>query len=316
MTNPIGFSTLMSSWCDGCKNHIGMGVRYNAEKTKVGMYYSTSVYQFRMKCHLCDNYIEIKTDPGNLDYVIVSGARRQENRWDPTENGQVVPDMKEVQRKLFDDPMYKLEHVAADLAKGSDSKPRLRNLYKRSLDVWEDDYAANFKLRAAFRKRKHDEKLLERPKLNLKLLPATQQDEDMAAMLSLRAKRSTVENEKRRIDKLVNESVLPVTATTTFSESRREKVLNQGAHLKKLVVVKRRQENSTVVSGEAGVANPNEELEKNGESTTHTDFEGISDKYQPSAAVETSSSSSSVKPPTKSLVLDYSSSSGAESDNN
>ena len=22
-------------WCDGCKKHIGMGVRYNAEKTKV-----------------------------------------------------------------------------------------------------------------------------------------------------------------------------------------------------------------------------------------------------------------------------------------
>lgn len=37
--------------------------RYNAEKTKVGMYYSTPVYQFRMKCHLCDNHFEIKTDP-------------------------------------------------------------------------------------------------------------------------------------------------------------------------------------------------------------------------------------------------------------
>ena len=37
--------------------------RYNAEKKKVGMYYSTPVYQFRMKCHLCDNHFEIKTDP-------------------------------------------------------------------------------------------------------------------------------------------------------------------------------------------------------------------------------------------------------------
>ena len=24
-------------WCEGCKKHIGMGVRYNAEKTKVIM---------------------------------------------------------------------------------------------------------------------------------------------------------------------------------------------------------------------------------------------------------------------------------------
>lgn len=28
------------------------------------MYYSTPVYQFRMKCHLCNNHFEIKTDPG------------------------------------------------------------------------------------------------------------------------------------------------------------------------------------------------------------------------------------------------------------
>ena len=50
-------------WCGGCEKHIGMGVRYNAEKTKVGMYYTTPIYKFRMKCHLCDNYFEIQTDP-------------------------------------------------------------------------------------------------------------------------------------------------------------------------------------------------------------------------------------------------------------
>ena len=50
-------------WCGGCGNHIGMGVRYNAEKSKVGMYYTTPIYKFRMKCHLCDNHFEIKTDP-------------------------------------------------------------------------------------------------------------------------------------------------------------------------------------------------------------------------------------------------------------
>lgn len=59
----IRFEMPYNIWCEGCKNHIGMGVRYNAEKTKVGMYYSTPVYQFKMKCHLCDNHIVIKTDP-------------------------------------------------------------------------------------------------------------------------------------------------------------------------------------------------------------------------------------------------------------
>jgi len=50
-------------WCDGCGNHVAMGVRYNAEKSKIGMYYTTPIYKFRMKCHLCDNHFEIKTDP-------------------------------------------------------------------------------------------------------------------------------------------------------------------------------------------------------------------------------------------------------------
>ena len=40
-----------------------VGVRYNAEKTQVGKYYSTPIFQFRMKCHLCDNHFEIRTDP-------------------------------------------------------------------------------------------------------------------------------------------------------------------------------------------------------------------------------------------------------------
>ena len=50
-------------WCNGCGSHVGMGVRYNAEKTKVGNYYSTPIYKFRMKCHLCDSHFEIQTDP-------------------------------------------------------------------------------------------------------------------------------------------------------------------------------------------------------------------------------------------------------------
>ena len=147
----IRFEMPYNIWCDGCKNHIGMGVRYNAEKTKLGMYYTTPIYQFKMKCHLCDNYIVIKTDPGNLDYLITSGARRQENRWDPTQNEQIVPETKEVQKKLFDDPMYKLEHGANDLKTAEDAKPILGKLYERNEDVWRDNYEANCRLRAAFR---------------------------------------------------------------------------------------------------------------------------------------------------------------------
>ncbi len=59
-------------WCEGCKKPIAMGVRYNAEKSKIGNYYTTPIYNFRMKCHLCDNHFEIKTDPAvSLIFIIL-----------------------------------------------------------------------------------------------------------------------------------------------------------------------------------------------------------------------------------------------------
>ncbi|CAJ0759620.1 19352_t:CDS:2 [Entrophospora sp. SA101] len=36
-----------------------------------------------MKCHLCDNWIEIQTDPKNSEYVVVSGARQKVETWEP-----------------------------------------------------------------------------------------------------------------------------------------------------------------------------------------------------------------------------------------
>src|SRR3954447_14713832 len=57
------FEMPFNVWCLGCNNHVGMGVRYNAEKKKVGNYYTTPIFEFRMKCHLCDNYYTIRTDP-------------------------------------------------------------------------------------------------------------------------------------------------------------------------------------------------------------------------------------------------------------
>ncbi|KAH6940655.1 hypothetical protein HPB50_004074 [Hyalomma asiaticum] len=145
----IRFEMPYNIWCDGCGNHIGTGVRYNAEKSKVGMYYSTPIYKFRMKCHLCDNHFEIKTDPQNMDYEIISGARRQERRWDPTENEQVAPDDKEVSKKMATDAMFKLEHDVDDKGKVKVITPSLARL-EHLQDRWRDDYTANQLLRKSF----------------------------------------------------------------------------------------------------------------------------------------------------------------------
>ncbi|KAJ8716426.1 hypothetical protein PYW07_003053 [Mythimna separata] len=237
----IRFEMPYNIWCDGCNNHIGMGVRYNAEKTKIGMYYTTPVYQFRMKCHLCDNHFEIKTDPGNLDYVIVSGARRQENRWDPTENGQIVPDTKETQKKLFDDAMFKLEHKTGDEDAAKQDKPRLGRLVGRNESVWKDDYEANCSLRRNFRKRRkeleeasvNDGLLLAKSSLNINLLPENEDDKNMASLLALRPSRSIEETQNNTRIKILNMPALPSSSglLTSFGGLKKEESLSKSTLL-------------------------------------------------------------------------------------
>lgn len=225
----VRFEMPYNIWCDGCNNHIGMGVRYNAEKTKIGMYYTTPVYQFRMKCHLCDNHFEIKTDPGNLDYVIVTGARRQENRWDPTQNEQVVPETKETQKKLFDDAMYKLEHGEEDKATASDAKPRLAKLYNRNEMTWNDDFAANQKLRNIFRKKRKeiklshetDEALLKKSCLSITLVPERDEDKKLASLLLLKPSSDLVENSMKKINKIIESPALPNSPSASLVQEKK-----------------------------------------------------------------------------------------------
>lgn len=64
-------------WCGHCAQHIGRGVRFNAEKKKVGDYYSSVIWSFRMKCHLCGEWMEIQTDPKTSEYICKEGIKRK-----------------------------------------------------------------------------------------------------------------------------------------------------------------------------------------------------------------------------------------------
>jgi hypothetical protein len=144
-----------------------------------------------MKCHLCTNYIEIKTEPKTSEYIIVSGARRQENRWDPNENEQIVPEDKNTSKRLFDDAMFKLEHGHGDKKHADSVQPTLAKLTAKRQKVWQDDYAANCALRQQFRERNKELKakdakdaaLLQKSSLQLQLLPESKEDRLKAAQL-------------------------------------------------------------------------------------------------------------------------------------
>ncbi|KAL2086899.1 hypothetical protein ACEWY4_017958 [Coilia grayii] len=181
-------------WCDGCKNHIGMGVRYNAEKKKVGNYYTTPIYRFRMKCHLCVNYIEMQTDPANCDYVIVSGAQRKEERWDMAENEQILTTERSEKEKLETDAMYKLDHGGKDREKLRAALPSLNELQDHQ-SAWKDDFHLNSSLRKKFRGEKRviaeqeekDNEVRKRTNLSIPLVPEKEEDKKLAALLTFQS---------------------------------------------------------------------------------------------------------------------------------
>lgn len=153
----VRFELPFNIWCGTCNNHIGMGVRYNAEKKKIGNYFSTPIYSFRCKCHLCDGWFEIETDPKNTQYVVTSGARRQDQDWDPEENGgfAVHDTDKESGAGPPLDPLVALEKTKdAEKLLNEVQKPRIESLQSVSEHFNADPYTLSSRVRKRFREEK------------------------------------------------------------------------------------------------------------------------------------------------------------------
>lgn len=111
---------------------------------------------YLLECNLYETlilkiHINVSDILQTSEYIIVSGARRQENRWDPNENEQIVPEDKNTSKRLFDDAMFKLEHGHGDKKHADSVQPTLAKLTAKRQKVWQDDYAANCALRQQFR---------------------------------------------------------------------------------------------------------------------------------------------------------------------
>jgi coiled-coil domain-containing protein 130 len=198
----------------------------------------------------------------------VSGARRQENRWDPTQNGQIVPETKETQRKLFDDAMFKLEHGVKDQKSAEDDKPVMSRLFKRNDDLWKDNFEVNMKLRAAFRKTKKDmkakedadNKVLLRTSLagSVKLLPESEEDRQLAGLMKLHSTKNIEEQTREKLKKIMENPMLPSSSSkssTVTSINMKKKRVESGKSIgdlgivrKSLVGVKRKAEETKTTS--------------------------------------------------------------------
>lgn len=173
-------------WCTSCPKPtiIGQGVRFNAEKKKIGNYYSTPIFSFRMKHVACGSWIEIRTDPKNTAYVVHEGARKRDTGEDTVREGDIEIETVEEREKRRGDAFATLEGKVVDKQRLEIAKDRLEELQEVQDQQWEDPYERNRKLRAQFRVgRKLREKeagvteaLQDKMSLGLELLPENEDD--------------------------------------------------------------------------------------------------------------------------------------------
>jgi coiled-coil domain-containing protein 130 len=193
----VRFECPFAIWCTTChpEQIIAQGVRFNAEKKKVGNYYTTPIWGFRVKHTLCGGWIEIRTDPRNAEYVVHEGGRRRDYGGDKLLDvevrigGSVTEEEKERLEK--DGGFAGLEKKVEDKSKATAQKERIEELFRVSGRDWRDPYERSQVLRREFRvgrrKRQDDEstgeELKERFGIEVEMLPGKEEDGERAKLI-------------------------------------------------------------------------------------------------------------------------------------
>ncbi|KAJ5759633.1 hypothetical protein N7520_006789 [Penicillium odoratum] len=232
----VRFEVPFAIWCTTCKPHetiIGQGVRFNAEKKKIGNYYSTPIYSFRMKHIPCGGWIEIRTDPQNTAYVVHEGGRKRDTGDDkPLQPGEIAirapglgPDPAEK------DPFAKIEGKTEDKRKASAEASRIRELQERQDRDWDDPYAQSKRLRRTFRaERKGLEKLetnrealKDKMSLGIDLVDETEEDRRRAGMVDFGDDQAIAGIEAARANRRRPMFEQPTKSTVEAEERARER---------------------------------------------------------------------------------------------
>ncbi|KAJ5168869.1 Coiled-coil domain-containing protein [Penicillium canariense] len=188
----VRFEMPFAVWCTTCKPNetiIGQGVRFNAEKKKIGNYYSTPIYSFRMKHTTCGGWIEIRTDPQNTAYVVVEGGRKRDTGEDKElQPGEIIIRRQDPAEK---DPFAKLEGKAEDKRRAQTETSRILELQERQSRDWDDPYENSKRLRRTFRAERkglerleaNREALKDKMSLGFDLVDETEEDRQRAGMV-------------------------------------------------------------------------------------------------------------------------------------
>ncbi|KAI9743038.1 MAG: hypothetical protein M1818_003333 [Claussenomyces sp. TS43310] len=184
-------------WCTHCPKPtvIGQGVRFNAEKKKVGNYHSTPIFSFRMKHVACGGWIEIRTDPKNTAYIVTEGARKRDTGEDKVEEGDIKILTEEEREALRNNAFASLEGKVEDKRRLEGARQRLEELQDVQDAQWDDPYEQNRRLRKSFRvdrkEREQDARvagaLQDKMSLGIELLPESKDDATKASFVSFGA---------------------------------------------------------------------------------------------------------------------------------
>jgi coiled-coil domain-containing protein 130 len=151
----VRFECPFPIWCTTCtpEQIIGQGVRFNAEKKKVGNYYTTPIWSFRIKHVACGGWIEVRTDPKNTEYVVVDGGRRRDEGREKILDGEIEMGVSEGEKARLerDGAFGAVEKKVVDKQALVGQGKRLGELEERSRRDWEDPYQRSRALRKEFR---------------------------------------------------------------------------------------------------------------------------------------------------------------------
>ncbi|OTA00566.1 hypothetical protein A9Z42_0008020 [Trichoderma parareesei] len=238
----VRFEMPYAVWCLHCPRPtlIGQGVRFNAEKSRAGNYFSTPIWRFRFKHAECGGWIEMRTDPKNTAYVVVEGAKKRDYYTgdetaaakDGEGEGDVVILTDKERDELRNNAFASLEKTIADRKRLELAAHRIEDLTALSERHWSDPYALNQRLRRDFRKgrKKREmeaaraEDIKDRMGLGLELVPEVEEDAQRARLVDFGAMEEEEDGgERRALHK-------PLFSTTTTAKGAQEQT---GAKTKK-----------------------------------------------------------------------------------
>ncbi|KAG6010905.1 hypothetical protein E4U21_002575 [Claviceps maximensis] len=194
----VRFEMPFPIWCSSCPKPtiIGQGVRFNAEKKKVGTYYSSPIWSFRFRHTACGGTVEVRTDPKNTAYVVHQGATKRDTGEDnglrrEGADGALVIMTDQEREALRKNAFASLERTIGDRERMIRASERIDHLRDAQDRAWEDPYAMNQKLRRTFRvgrkERERDElatqALRDKMGLSIELVPETEEDAQRAKLV-------------------------------------------------------------------------------------------------------------------------------------